>query len=144
MEEKKLGFLIANLFNDYTNYMNSYLKEMDLTLSQTRVLLVLALNNGVSIDYLAIDYLAEKANIGKSSVTKSVKILEKKGFLTKEIDPEDNRRKIVKITKKGKEIQNAALQINDEIEESIISKIGENEIKTLKEQLITLDELIKN
>ena len=73
MEEKKLGFLIANLFNDYTNYMNSYLKEMDLTLSQTRVLLVLALNNGVSIDYLA-----EKANIGKSSVTKSVKILEKK------------------------------------------------------------------
>ena len=89
MEEKKLGFLIANLFNDYTNYMNSYLKEMDLTLSQTRVLLVLALNNGVSIDYLA-----EKANIGKSSVTKSVKILEKKGFLTKEIDPEDNRRKI--------------------------------------------------
>ena len=99
MEEKKLGFLIANLFNDYTNYMNSYLKEMDLTL---------------------------------------------KGFLTKEIDPEDNRRKIVKITKKGKEIQNAALQINDEIEESIISKIGENEIKTLKKQLITLDELIKN
>ena len=103
MEEKKLGFLIANLFNDYT-----------------------------------------KANIGKSSVTKSVKILEKKGFLTKEIDPEDNRRKIVKITKKGKEIQKAALQINNEIEESIISKIGENEIKTLKEQLITLDELIKN
>ena len=100
MEEKKLGFLIANLFNDYTNYMNSYLKEMDLTL--------------------------------------------KKGFLTKEIDPEDNRRKIVKITKKGKEIQKAALQINNEIEESIISKIGENEIKTLKEQLITLDELIKN
>lgn len=139
MEEKKLGFLIANLFNDYTNYMNNYLKEMDLTLSQTRVLLVLSLNNGVSIDYLA-----EKANIGKSSVTKSVKILEKKGFLTKEIDSEDNRRKVVKITKKGKEIQNAALQINDEIEESIISKIGENEIKTLKKQLIALDELIKN
>ena len=139
MKEKKLGFIIANLFNDYTNYMNSYLKKMDLTLSQTRVLLVLALNNGVSIDYLA-----EKANIGKSSVTKSVKILEKKGFLTKEIDSEDNRRKVVKITKKGKEIQNAALQINDEIEESIISKIGENEIKTLKKQLIALDELIKN
>ena len=139
MKEKKLGFIIANLFNDYTNYMNSYLKKMDLTLSQTRVLLVLALNNGVSIDYLA-----EKANIGKSSVTKSVKILEKKGFLTKEIDSEDNRRKVVKITKKGKEIQKAALQIYDEIEESIISKIGENEIKTLKKQLIALDELIKN
>ena len=50
----------------------------------------------------------------------------------------------LKNQKKGKEIQKAALQINNEIEESIISKIGENEIKTLKEQLITLDELIKN
>ena len=138
MEEKKLGFLIANLFNDYTNYMNSYLKEMDLTLSQTRVLLVLGLNDGVSIDVLST-----KSNIGKSSVTKSVKILEKKGFLTKEIDPEDNRKKIVKITKKGRNIQKEALRINDEIETSIISKIGEEEIKTLKEQLITLDNLIK-
>ena len=138
MKEKKLGFLIANLFNDYTNYMNRYLREMDLTLSQTRVLLVLGLNDGVSIDVLST-----KSNIGKSSTTKSVKILEKKGFLTKEIDPEDNRKKIVKITKKGRNIQKEALRINDEIETSIISKIGEEEIKTLKEQLITLDNLIK-
>lgn len=138
MKEKKLGFLIANLFNDYTNYMNRYLKEMDLTLSQTRVLLVLGLNDGVSIDVLST-----KSNIGKSSTTKSVKILEKKGFLTKEIDPEDNRKKIVKITKKGRNIQKEALRINDEIETSIISKIGEEEIKSLKEQLITLDNLIK-
>lgn len=138
MKEKKLGFLIANLFNEYTNYMNRYLKEMDLTLSQTRVLLVLGLNDGVSIDVLST-----KSNIGKSSTTKSVKILEKKGFLTKEIDPEDNRKKIVKITKKGRNIQKEALRINDEIETSIISKIGEEEIKTLKEQLITLDNLIK-
>lgn len=139
MKEKKLGFLIANLFNDYTNYMNRYLREMDLTLSQTRVLLVLGLNDGVSIDVLST-----KSNIGKSSTTKSVKILEKKGFLTKEIDPEDNRKKIVKITKKGRNIQKEALRINDEIESSIISKIGEEEIKTLKEQLFTLDNMIKN
>jgi DNA-binding MarR family transcriptional regulator len=138
MQEKKLGFLIANLFNDYTNYMNNYLKEMDLTLSQTRVLLVLGLNNGVSIDCLA-----SKSNIGKSSVTKSVKILEKKGFLTKEIDPQDNRKKIIKITKKGRNVQKAAVKINNEIEESIISKIGKKEIKNLKKQLITLDNLIK-
>lgn len=138
MEDKKLGFLISNIFNDYTNYMNSYLEKMDLTLSQTRVLLVLALNNGVSIDFLA-----EKSNIGKSSVTKSVKILEKKGFLTKDINPEDNRKKIVKITNKGRNIQKEALKINNEIEESIVSVIGEEEIKILKKQLMTLDDLIK-
>ena len=71
MSEKKLGFLIGNLFYAYTSYMNSYLTEMDLTLSQTRILLVLALNGGISIYELS-----KATNIGKSSITKSVKILE--------------------------------------------------------------------
>ena len=93
MSEKKLGFLIGDLFYTYTNYLNNALKEMDITISQARVLLVLAKNDGVSIDFLA-----NKTNIGKSSITKSVKILEKKEFLTKEIDPDDNRKKIIKIT----------------------------------------------
>ena len=76
MSEKKLGFIIGDLFYTYTNYLNNALKEMDITISQARVLLVLAKNDGVSIDFLA-----NKTNIGKSSITKSVKILEKKEFL---------------------------------------------------------------
>lgn len=136
MKTKKLGFLIGNLFNSYTNYLNNALKERDITISQTRILLVLAKNDGVSIDYLA-----EKTNIGKSSITKSVKILEKKKFLTKEIDPKDNRKKIVKITSTGKEIQKFAIKTNNEIEEKLNHQIGEKEIDDLKiklEELITL------
>ena len=53
MSEKKLGFLIGDLFYTYTNYLNNALKEMDITISQARVLLVLAKNDGVSIDFLA-------------------------------------------------------------------------------------------
>ena len=69
MSEKKLGFLIGDLFYTYTNYLNNALKEMDITISQARVLLVLAKNDGVSIDFLE-----NKTNIGKSRITKSVKI----------------------------------------------------------------------
>ena len=136
MAEKKLGFLIGDLFYTYTNYMNNALKEMDITISQARVLLVLAKNDGVSIDFLA-----NKTNIGKSSITKSVKILEKKEFLTKEIDPEDNRKKIIRITPKGKEIQKSAVKTNEEIENKLNSQIGEKGMADLKiklEELITL------
>ena len=139
MSEKKLGFLIGDLFYTYTNYLNNALKEMDITISQARVLLVLAKNDGVSIDFLA-----NKTNIGKSSITKSVKILEKKEFLTKEIDPDDNRKKIIKITSKGKEIQKFAIQkfaikTNEEIENKLNPQIGEKEMADLK---IKLEELI--
>ena len=134
MSEKKLGFLIGDLFYTYTNYLNNALKEMDITISQARVLLVLAKNDGVSIDFLA-----NKTNIGKSSITKSVKILEKKEFLTKEIDPDDNRKKIIKITSKAKEIQKFAFKTNEEIENKLNRQIGEKEMADLK---IKLEELI--
>ena len=134
MSEKKLGFLIGDLFYTYTNYLNNALKEMDITISQARVLLVLAKNDGVSIDFLA-----NKTNIGKSSITKSVKILEKKEFLTKEIDPDDNRKKIIKITSKGKEIKKFAFKTNEEIENKLNRQIGEKEMADLK---IKLEELI--
>lgn len=134
MSEKKLGFLIGDLFYTYTNYLNNALKEMDITISQARVLLVLAKNDGVSIDFLA-----NKTNIGKSSITKSVKILAKKEFLTKEIDPDDNRKKIIKITSKGKEIQKFAIKTNEEIENKLNRQTGEKEMADLK---IKLEELI--
>ena len=110
MSEKKLGFLIGDLFYTYTNYLNNALKEMDITISQARVLLVLAKNDGVSID-----------------------------FLTKEIDPDDNRKKIIKITSKGKEIQKFAIKTNEEIENKLNPQIGEKEMADLK---IKLEELI--
>lgn len=135
MSEKKLGFLIGNLFYAYTNYLNNSLKEMDITISQARVLLVLAKNDGVSIDFLS-----SETKIGKSSITKSVKILERKQYLTKDIDPEDNRRKIVRITSKGKEIQKQAVKVNDEIEEKLNVEFGKKEIESLKNEL---EELIK-
>ena len=135
MSEKKLGFLIGNLFYAYTNYLNNSLKEMDITISQARVLLVLAKNDGVSIDFLS-----SETKIGKSSITKSVKILERKQYLTKDIDPEDNRRKIVRITSKGKEIQKQAVKVNDEIEKKLNVEFGKKEIESLKNEL---EELIK-
>lgn len=135
MSEKKLGFLIGNLFYAYTNYLNNSLKEMDITISQARVLLVLAKNDGVSIDFLS-----SETKIGKSSITKSVKILERKQYLTKDIDPKDNRRKIVRITSKGKEIQKQAVKVNDEIEEKLNVEFGKKEIESLKNEL---EELIK-
>ena len=138
-----LGFLISNAFNDYTHYLNNYFKEIDLSLSlslsQARVLLVLAHKEHVSIDYLS-----EKTNISKSSITKSVKILEKKDFVTKKIDPIDNRKKVIDVTDKGKIVQKKALLINNQMEEKLKNKLGEKEINSLKYQLKKLVDLINS
>lgn len=138
INEIKLGILLSTAFTRYTNHLNNILKEMNISLSQTRILLTLAHKDGVSIDHLS-----QKTGIGKSSITKSVKILERKEFITKEIDPQDNRKKIIKITNKGRKIQEKALEINQEIEETIEKQIGKQETNNLKYNLKTLITLME-
>ena len=138
INEIKLGLLLSTAFSTYTNHLNNILKEMNISLSQTRLLLTLAHKDEVSIDYLS-----QKTGIGKSSITKSVKILEKKEFLTKQIDPQDNRKKIIKITVKGRKIQQKAVKINQEIEENIEKQIGKTETNNLKYNLKTLITLME-
>ncbi|MBQ1731999.1 MAG: winged helix-turn-helix transcriptional regulator [Bacteroidales bacterium] len=98
---------------------------------------------GVSVVAVLLVFCGKATNIGKSSITKSVKILEKKGFLTKEIDSQDNRKKYIKITPKGLEVQKLAVRMNDEIENKINEEFGENEINELKEKLEQLKGIIK-
>ena len=55
------------------------------------------------------------------------------------LHPDDNRKKIIKITSKGKEIQKFAIKTNEEIENKLNRQIGEKEMADLK---IKLEELI--
>ncbi len=59
---EKVGFLIGDLFLYLYQLPENALKEMDITVSQVRVSLVLA-NDGVSIDFLA-----NKTNMGKAAL----------------------------------------------------------------------------
>ena len=73
--------------------------------------------------------------MSKSSVTKAVKHLEKKGLVNKKIDEEDNRKKVITTTDKGKEIQEDALEMNFRIEEKLKKELGNDAIKSMKIQL---------
>lgn len=136
--KKAFGFILSQVFNSYTTYINNYLKEIDLSLSQARILFALA-----HLDNPSIDDISKITHIGKSSVTKSIKILEKKDFVVKEIDSNDNRKKVITVTNKGKNVQKQALKINLEIEEKISNKFGKNQLNDLKSSLIDLNEFLK-
>lgn len=135
--DSNLGSLISVSFNKYINNLNVQFEKMNLNTTQARVLLILSKNNNVSIDYIS-----KESFISKSSVTKAVKTLESNGFLTKRINPEDNRKKIVTITEKGKEVKKAAIETNKKIEDELKAKIGEEELINLKKSLAKLLESI--
>lgn len=134
-----IGFIISIALNQYIRQTDGYLKEINLNMSQTKVLLTLYDYDGVSIDFLT-----KKTYMSKSSVTKAVKHLEKKGLVNKEIDEEDNRKKVITATDKGKQIQKDALEMNFKIEEKLKKELGNDAIKSMKIQLRDLILILDN
>ena len=127
IDDINIGFIISVASNQYLKQNDNYLKEIDLNVAQTKVLMTL-------IDYenVSIDFLAKKTFMSKSSVTKSVKNLEKKGLVNKEIDENDNRKKVITVTPKGKEIQDESMRLNREIENKLEDQLGKDTLKSLK------------
>ena len=139
IDDINIGFIISIALNQYVQQTDSYLKEINLNMSQTKVLLTLYDYEGVSIDFLT-----KKTYMSKSSVTKAVKHLEKKGLVNKKIDEEDNRKKVITATDKGKQIQEDALKMNFRIEEKLKEELGNDVIKSMKIQLRDLILVLDN
>ena len=60
--------------------------------------------------------IAERSRITKQSVGEIVTNLEELGYVERVPDPEDKRAKLVRLTRQGQTVQQAALEIFDEIE----------------------------
>lgn len=125
-----MGLLISSAFYSFTQHMNDYFDEIGLSLTQARVLFTLGIRDNVSIDYIA-----DKTYTNKSIVTNSVKVLEKKDLVKKEIDSSDNRKKIITITNKGIQVRDKSQEISLKIEDEMVDKFGSEELASFKKYL---------
>lgn len=93
--------------------------------------------------------IASHFEIGKSSVTNILQLMEKKGYLTCSTDQTDGRLKRIELTEKGKEIHLQTIEVIDKLHEDmeegitgeerevffgIIGKMKENVCKMNKEE----------
>ena len=74
--------------------------------------------------------LANKLKYNQSSVTKALKRLENKGIIVREISPIDKRKKIVRLTLKGREVYDT-IQIM-KIDEGLLENYSNEDKEKLK------------
>ena len=82
--------------------------------------------------------LAERSRITKQSVGEIVSDLERLGWVERVPDPADKRAKLVRLTPKGQEVQDAARAAFAEIEAEWGERIGKKKVADLRS---TLEEL---
>jgi len=79
----------------------------------------------------------------KSSLTRMVDDLEKKGIVFRKTDPEDRRKVIVSLTEKGRKCYNYLNKITTEMADEILKFVDEKDVEDYVQSLETMVNLLR-
>lgn len=133
MTDIPLGVFISIIHRTRIIHLNNEMKELELTASQVPFLIHLSHDEGITQDDLAIHL-----HIDKGTVARALKKLEDKGFIYREINPQNRRRYLLFLTEKGRHIVPQIHNINKEWEDYVCSKFPDDECDRLFDILQTL------
>ena len=99
IDEKNLDITasFAMIKRSYIRYLDNKIVDFDITSGEVPFLLVLNEN-----DKITQNELSNSLRTSEGLVTRVLRSLEEKGYVTREVDKENKRRKIITITPKGK------------------------------------------
>lgn len=124
---------VEELISSYGLYYESNLKGNDLTLKEFSVLL--------RIRFLGVATQHDLAKLFKVSgayIAKLLRKFEDHGYIARKEDPENRRKKLVKMTDEGIKKTDEIIEVIQNWEDKVTASISEDEIKTLKEILFKI------
>jgi len=103
-----------------------YGSEFDLSVSEWRTMAVLGLY-GV----LSATEIVERSSIDKVNVSRAIKGLQKRGYLKRDIDGDDKRKAVLRLTAEGRQTYTSLIPMLKAIEGQLLDGLSEEEIDTL-------------
>lgn len=133
--------LLLNLINQRMKLlMNERLLPYDITAQQARIVgfVGTAQEQGRAINQKDIE---EAFELKGSSITSLLQGLERRGFITRRVDPEDERRKNVIVLPKGLELLHDFEQVFATIDQRLMQNLSAEQQEVL---LLALDQMAQN
>lgn len=112
---------ISIIYREHAKYINDNVKEDNLSFGLHPLLVKIYRNEGISQEQLARDF-----HLNESTITRNIKKLEDKGFIER---IPDKRKKIIKITQKGKVTAEKVMNFDKKWDEQL--NLTNDEYKTL-------------
>lgn len=123
-----IGRKFKRLHNIMENDFNKEMAKSELTRSQMEVLIYLMSNRLKDISGRDIEKFFDLTN---PTVTGILNRLEAKGFIVREISPDDARSKYIKVTEKAIESKREAKKVMKQVKEKLFEGITKEEIETI-------------
>lgn len=130
MNERRIGFLIKQVYYMNQARLNTMFAEFDLTASQTFTLIYLfrAHENGRVINQRVIE---KDMDISNPTVTGILNRLEHKGLIERRVNAADARIKNIAVTEKALELDKILKKKFSENEEQLVACLSEEEVQHL-------------
>ena len=112
-----IGKLIAIIAKNQTLYLNRHLENFNINASQLHFLFEISHQNEINQEKIAT-----RCNIDKGTVARSVKKLEEKGLVKRQIDDNNRRQNIISLTTQGEQTLDEAIEQLDEWEEYVFDE----------------------
>lgn len=125
-----LGFILNRTNTKMKNNLLHYLKDYDVTPEQWAVLNCLWDQDGISPKELA-----ELTSKDQPTTVRMLSKLEKKGFITRQVNPDDNRAYFIYLTSKGKELEDKLYPLAFKALDKAIKGIEKKQIEEVKSVL---------
>lgn len=137
MPEKKIGFLIKQVYILQDQRLNKMFNQFGLTGSQTFTLVNLfkAREKG---EKLTQKDLEKKLDISNPTVTGILNRLEAKGLVNRVTCKHDARSKYIEVTNKAIELDKEIRNTFEEAEKELVSALSDDEVNELSEYLIKI------
>ncbi|MBQ2654665.1 MAG: MarR family transcriptional regulator [Methanobrevibacter sp.] len=103
----------------YMMYVNRNMEEFDINMTQLHLLFELSHNANVNQEKIA-----ESCSINKGAVARSIKKLEDKGLVARQVDENNRRQNKLSLTKEGEEILQKSSKVLHQWEDSVILEEG--------------------
>ncbi len=134
-----IGYLIKAINDKIKVNADADLVSHNLTMAQSRVLVYLLHKDGKATQKQIEDYL----EVSHPTVVGIVSRMEKNGFLTNMVDPQDHRNRIIELTKYAYTTGKDMDKVVGKMEKDLLSPLNETQIKELTKLLELIYQKVK-
>ena len=124
---------VEEIISNYGSFFNRVLKDNDMTIKELSVLLRIRFD-----DITTQQDLVDVFKVSGAYIAKLLRKFEDNGYIKREEDPKNRRKKRVKLTEKGIEKTEELITVIDDWEMEVTSDLTDEEIITLKNILFKI------
>lgn len=109
---------------------NAFMAEIDLTMPQFATLASLCQEDGLSVTELA-----QLIGVDSTTLTRNLRLLEKRGLVSQHTASDDRRRRLLRLTAEGRRLFVRALPLWQQAQAALTKKLGPSQTTALHQQL---------